>query len=668
MPNADSRQNDRASGAQAHATGVIRAITAGVRAADVLAMISHEARDMVGADLVAIGLREGTDGILSFAAVAGGEASEIVGLHIRGESSLAVSALRTGEPAVMSYFDGDIAAPGAVRRAAVAVPFGVGKPTSGVLIALRFESEFTQSDVDDLAGATDLIELAVRADEAAAARTKRERELALLHRCVTMVGRDQDVQVVLDSVLATLGTGIPHRSAALFLLNDESTHLFIAADINLDAETRDVQLAADAGFAAGLPASGEPLIVGDLADHPELHTLSQSGTNRSALLAPIVGNEGPIGLLAVLSSDPAAYDNHDAGLLSAVATTAAAAISSARLYEEVSRRAEETTTLYNLSQHIASMLQVDPILERVATSAGSLLESDMLVVFLYDRREQRLVPRIGVGLDEGRLARYRPRIGEGIPGWVYEWMTPAAISDMAADSRERLAPMDLPDITSCLCVPLGTGEEMLGVVLAASSRRREYRVAEMELLYTIANQTATAIHNASRYEVALGQWKALRRYMVRVATALGAARGTVDLPQLIADLAVDVLSVDRCVVYGSDGVALQVAAAAGFRTAATPELPVAIGDGLTGAVARRGAALVLDDVTQDARAEAHPWMARERIRSYMGIPIKVARRTVGVVEVATQEPRHFAERAATLLSQFARHADLGSHLAVTEHD
>ena len=117
----------------------------------------------------------------------------------------------------------------------------------------------------------------------------------------------------------------------------------------------------------------------------------------------------------------------------------------------------------------------------------------------------------------------KPRIGEGIAGWVLEFETPTAVQDVAADHRNRSCPIDSEGVTSLVSVPLQSGDQVIGVLHAMSSRRRLFTVGEMELLYTIANQVGAAIANAQMYEEARQQSDEIRKGVRRVARALGSS-------------------------------------------------------------------------------------------------------------------------------------------------
>ena len=56
------------------------------------------------------------------------------------------------------------------------------------------------------------------------------RELDVLYDAAHTIAGSLNVQQVMDSVLAAICTHLEHHTAILFLLNDERTHLFIAAE------------------------------------------------------------------------------------------------------------------------------------------------------------------------------------------------------------------------------------------------------------------------------------------------------------------------------------------------------------------------------------------------------------------------------------------------------
>jgi GAF domain-containing protein len=646
---------------------IARAIAADLPSPETLALIAQEAQLLTGAARVAIGLRDDDSGtVLKFVAVSGDSADQVLGLQIRVEESLAESALRTGQPSILS----DTSVPHGTGLAqppnAAVVPVNRAGRIVGAVLSYRAETDqpFTGDEVGLLSLLSECVGLVLDASDRERERKERQRELAVLYDAARNVSGSLNVQEVLNSVLDAVCQHLDHQTAALFLLNDERTHLFIAADRGLSDEEREIQLAADGRVTAQALDGGQPILIADTEAEPDFENVTAQSRTRSAMIAPVRSRADTLGLVIVTSSQPNVYSPNDLRLLDAVASQAGVAISNAWLYEDATRRAEEATALYDLSQHVSATLHLDRVFQFVADSVVNLLKIDKFALMLLNPATERLETKICRGVDEERFAAIRPHMGEGIAGWVLEWMTPQAVADVPADARNRSCPIDQEGVVSTICVPMAVGDEVIGVLLAMSSKRRLFTVAEMELLYTVANQAAVAIVNAMLYQDARSKSTEMRRYFHRVARALGSALEAQDVPQLLADLAVEVMRADRCAIYRVDGELAMLHATSHFRPTAPPDATVIVGEGLTGWVARRGRPLVVETMADDPRTRSHAWLARERLTSYLAVPLKVGRKTVGVVEIFTQEPRGFSEDEIQLLTQFARRARVAERMVM----
>jgi GAF domain-containing protein len=645
---------------------VSRALASRQPARDVLNLIAQEALGATAATNVAIGIRSSSADLLSFVAVAGDNASEVMGLQIRVDDSLAEPTLRTGQPSLVSD-SANLPGPGNVA----VVPIVREGSIIGALLSVTRDADGKSlpSNPDDtpiLSLFADQAALALANDELGRVCDDQARELAVLYHATRTISGSLNVQEVLNSVLDAVCHHLEHQTAVLFLLNDERTHLFIAADRGLSDDDREIQLAAD-GKVTSQVLDGGLRLIDDTAAEPELEYVTNQYTTRSALIAPIRSRADTLGLIIVTSSQPGAFTENDLKLLDAVASQAGVAIANAWLYEDAMRRAEEASALYDISQHVSETLHMDRVFQFVADNVLSLLKVDKFSLMLLETQaggEERLVTQVSRGVDEERFAKIRPRIGEGIPGWVFEWMTPTAVADVPADARNRTSPLHPEGVVSTICVPMAVGDDVIGVLLAMSSRRRLFTVAEMELLYTIANQAAVAIANAKLYQDARSKSMEMRRYFHRVARALGSALEAQDAPQLLSDLAVEVMRADRSTIYRVEGDSALLHATSHFRPTAPPDASVPLGEGLAGWVAKRGKALTVESLSTEPRARFHAWLGREKLSSYLAIPLKSGRKTVGVLEIYAQEPRAFTDDEVKLLMQFARRARLADRLVV----
>ena len=647
-----------------------------------LGLIAEKALLLTGASRAAVCLLDGTRTLLDFAAVAGTDAAEIVGQTVRVEDALAGRTALSGElllthdplPPGKEPTDTASADPTVERgvgvRSALVVPLFLQDRPAGALTVLNKSggNAFGGGDLLRLQTLADLAAQALRTDALRREAAQKQRERDILFQAARTTSSSLNVQEVLGSVLATVAGSMEMTAGAVFLLSDERTRLYIGAARGLADEDQDRQLAAEGpGLAARVLASGQPLRLslspeeGGEDDDPPLPGM------RSLLLAPMVARSNPEGLLVVGSRQAGAYTDAEASLLSAVASQAAVALENAWLYEDATRRAQEAAALYELSQSVGATLSLNRVIHFVADSVLNLLHVDKFALFLMDPVQGRLEIKVSRNIRGETAQSMRPRMGEGIAGWVLEFETPTAVQDVAADHRNRSCPIDGEGVTSLVSVPLQSGDTVIGVLHAMSSRRRLFTVGEMELLYTIANQVGAAIANSQMYEEARQKSEEIRKGVRRIARALGSSLDGQQTGQTIADLALEMTGADRALLYALDGAGtLTPRAAASFKTplAGLPTLSVSDSNGRgpetpTAFVARRGRSLTVEDFSKDLRFVLPAFAARERVSGYLGVPLKLGKDVLGVLEVYTRGPRRFSSDEIRLLLTFASQASVG---------
>ena len=646
---------------------VVQAVARQSDARDTLNLLAEKARALAGAASAAITLLDPTRTLLDFAAVAGADAADIVGQTVRVEDALAGQTALTGEiylahhptqsrPLLATLAPGQSEEWGV--RAAVVVPIYQGGRPAGALTAINRTdgASFGPADVLRLQILANAAALALSHDNLKAQVARRQRERDILFQAAGAASSSLNVQEVMASVLSTVAGTLQMTAGAVFLLNDERSRLYVGADIGLSEDDRDRQMPTDGpGASARALSSGQPVLVSDAAADEADADIPLPGM-RSLLVAPMLARGVAEGVLVIGSRLPGAYSWDDAGLLSAVAGQAAIALENAWLYEDATRRAQEAAALYELSQSVGATLQLDRVLHFVADSVLSLLHVDKFALFLLEPRTQTLEIKVARNIRRETWATMRPKMGEGIAGWVAEFETPTAVQDVAADHRNRSCPIDGEGVTSLVSVPLQAGDAVIGVLHACSSRRRLFTVGEMELLYTIANQVGAAIANAQMYEEARHQSEEIRKGIRRVARALGSSLSPAETAQGIATLATETLGADRCLLHVREDGRLRVKAASNVRGLLPEPLPADEGGRERPAdwVARRGRSLALENAAADPRFAPPPFQSR--VGGYMGVPLRLGPDVLGVLEVYTRAVRRFSPDEMRLLITFASQA------------
>jgi len=110
--------------------------------------------------------------------------------------------------------------------------------------------------------------------------------------------------------------------------------------------------------------------------------------------------------------------------------------------------------------------------------------------------------------DKAYLASRKMRVGQGITGWVAQTGQSARVGDVTQDPRYTAM---RTEIRSELCVPLRSGDEILGVVNTETTAPDAYTESDQRLLETIASQIVVALQNARLLEKVKAQTSELER-------------------------------------------------------------------------------------------------------------------------------------------------------------
>ena len=151
---------------------------------------------------------------------------------------------------------------------------------------------------------------------------------------------------------------------------------------------------------------------------------------------------------------------------------------------------------------VNSTLDLQEVLELVASKVADALQTDACFVYLYDEKTGELVLRATFGSRVDEMTR-RPRMrpGEGITGTAAAERAPVMIPAKAhLDPRFKEFPnLKESQYESILAVPILAREKLEGALNVRTQEPRAFTEAEIELLVAIASQVAQTIEHAKLY-------------------------------------------------------------------------------------------------------------------------------------------------------------------------
>ncbi len=380
---------------------------------------------------------------------------------------------------------------------------------------------------------------------------------------------------------------------------------------------------------------------------------------RSELAFPLISRGEVIGALTIQSAQEAAFSQEDIAVLQAMADHVANAIANARLFEQVQVRAEELAVLDEMGRALTVTLDLDTVLEHVYRHTSRLIDTTNFYIALYDAQKDEVsFPFYYVERERIRQTQSR-RGGKGLTEYVIRTRQPLLVKeDIAAQVKELGIEMIGREAQSWLGVPMITGDQVLGVIAVQSyTTPRVYNEHHRDLLSAIANQTAIAVQNARLLEQAQA-----RAAELAVLNEVGQA--------LTARLSMDEVlnEVHRGVSRLMDATNFYLALYDADKGEITFPLDVtqeerdkfqvlSADEGLTGYIIRNRTSVLIQGNLPERLAEMGVEMVGQPALSWLGVPMMIGDRVLGVLGVQSYtSPHAYDEHDRDLLTVLANQA------------
>jgi len=418
--------------------------------------------------------------------------------------------------------------------------------------------------------------------------------------------------------------------------------------------------------------TGQPFYVPDLRKALERtkteHSITENGTvsegpppeeqdiSRSSLYVPMKIEGETIGVMQVQSFRLDAYSQEDIDLLSALANVAAIAIQNARLYEEVQQRALEQRALREAALALTTILDRNEVVERILAQLQEVVPYDSASVQLLRGKRLEIVGGRGFPNLPDLLGLSFPVGGDNPNSEVVRTQAPFIVEDgPAVYGGFQREPHAQAGIRSWLGVPMLVGERLVGMIALDKQEPGFYMEEHAHLALAFAAQAAVAIENARLYQTEQ-RGREVAEALQETARVVNASLSLDKVLPLILEQLAQVIEYDSSAVLLLDDGRFKVTAGRGF-----PDLEAALRlsfsaaeDNLASAVMRARRPLIVEDVQNDPRWQLDPQVTH--IRGWIGAPLIVRDRVIGVLTVDSSQPGTYSEEDGQLVFAFANQA------------
>jgi diguanylate cyclase (GGDEF)-like protein len=321
--------------------------------------------------------------------------------------------------------------------------------------------------------------------------------LKMLQSLSGKLNRLNDVREIGDAIAAELRSLIDYHNCRVFVADgDELVPVAFRGELSTTAASPSLDLLrirVGDGITGRCAERGESILVGD-AQNCEFGRLIR-GTDpieESLLAVPLRYGTRVVGVIVVSKLGLDQFDEDDTRLLEVLGGHAAVAVENARLYEAARREAESATALLEFGRELATLVDIDDIVERVTTLSAEILASRQTSFWL----------------ERDGMLRLRAEYGH-TPEWAAILRDDFAFPVETIDASRDPYLVDPADYSSIVEeTPAPGGRYAVAPIeangragcLVALVKTDDFGERELRLLGGLAHQAKLAIANASSYE------------------------------------------------------------------------------------------------------------------------------------------------------------------------
>jgi sigma-B regulation protein RsbU (phosphoserine phosphatase) len=315
-----------------------------------------------------------------------------------------------------------------------------------------------------------------------------------------------DLDTLLNRTAELVGAVIHYRIFAILLVNDHTHELRMRFQTGHTPEVERTRIPMGKGIVGQVALTRQPILLNDVANSPDY--LSANPQVRSELTVPLIAKNKLIGVLDLESEETGYFRPEHLHLLTLTASRIAQAIVNARLYARVSRQAQTLAVLNEIAVELTSILDLNPLLERVGQLLRRLIDYQAFNIMLLDEKGETMVTCYAWQFGHAHAPMRRIPLTSGLVGAaVREWRLVNA-PDVRKD--QRYVEMNA-ETRSELVVPLFHKGRIIGVLDLEHTRTNFFTDEHERMLTTLAAQVAIAIENARLYQAVRAQELQLER-------------------------------------------------------------------------------------------------------------------------------------------------------------
>ncbi|GAP61870.1 hypothetical protein ARMA_0293 [Ardenticatena maritima] len=397
--------------------------------------------------------------------------------------------------ATKAWFHQADQATGFVTRALLVVPLIAQEKVIGALEVINKQQGLGFTEQDEHLAVSFAAQAAVALENARLFEEiqRQVRELQLLHKVAAICAAVGSEDELYTKVTQTLREVFPHISNLGILVLDAVHGVLRLHDsyVFQSSPPKQVIVPVGEGVTGWVALTGRPYRSDDVSR--EASYLKVEERVRSELAVPIMAGKTVLGVINLESAEPGAFDERQEHVMRIIADQMATAVQRLRAAARERESAVQLQMIYELGRRLITILDPDVLCREVTAQIASALQFDQVAIGTLDEDSETIHMRaVYTTTPDGPVIPKRVPVGEGTLGEVIRFRRRITIT--------RPLSNHLHPIQTEIALPLESHTGILGVLFVARRGANSISHETAKLLSILADQVATALHNAMLYE------------------------------------------------------------------------------------------------------------------------------------------------------------------------
>ncbi|HEY3922108.1 MAG TPA: ATP-binding protein [Gaiellaceae bacterium] len=299
------------------------------------------------------------------------------------------------------------------------------------------------------------------------------------------------------ALLDELRTVFAADTAAILLLEDDGAHLMMRITVGFSEEavSHAVPVPLGKGMAGRVAASRQTWVVEDLDEIELVSPVLRASGIRSLIAVPLLLEDRIIGVVHVGSRERQHFGGEDARLMELISDRITLAVNHSALLDAEREAQERLAFLGEASAILASSLDYDDTLSRIATLALSRFAEWCAVDMVRD---------------DGSIGRLATADGGAAPTPELDRDDDAGVPLVLRTGEPELL-FEMLGVDSAIIAPIVSRGRVLGAIsFVRTTDGKSYSAADLELARDLARRAGIAVDNAQLYRAAEERAQAAR--------------------------------------------------------------------------------------------------------------------------------------------------------------